>query len=709
MELILTEKPSVAGDFAKTLGASKKEGYYEGSGYIITYCVGHLLQLRMPEEYDDKWKKWSLTELPIVPERYRYRPVDKTKKQLATIKSLVARSDVDSVTIATDAGREGELIGRLVLLHAGIKDFSGVLRFWSSDALDENAILAGMKARRSDAEYDYLFKQASARQVGDWSVGMNISRALSVGLNAQVSYGRVQTAVLGMICDRERAIEEFKPTPFYKLRLDMSRNNIGFSGWYEKDGERKFPGGEAVLPMVLDRAQKAGKGLVRSAEREEKKVAPPRLFSLNGLQREANKRLSWSADKTLKIAQSLYETQKCLTYPRTPSECLSEEDFGAFSSAVEGLVSAGLISGDSRATVGLSQDNKRLFDRRKVEDHHALFAKRPVPEGASADEKALFELVIMRMRQALAPSHEYDAVRIVIAVGEDEFTVNGRIVRVPGWKSEAAKEEPEEESDEASEVPDIDKGDEVSITGGEVTKGMTTPPKRFSEGALLAAMEKPGRYVDKDEESGPITSLGTPATWASIIETLVKRELIAREKKAVVPAHKGRFLWDFIRDETRLHRLAKVEQTTEWERRLKDDPDGFRASIHDEVEAIVKVLKAKDWDGKRFEREAVGVCPKCGGNVIANKKAYGCANWKDTGCDFKIWRTIAGANITESDVRALLSGRKTRRLKCKRKDGTPFESRLVLEDGNTVFVRENEGRGEKSPSRKGVTASKGGR
>jgi DNA topoisomerase-3 len=545
--LILTEKPSVAQDFAKALKAVKKNGYFENDRYYITYALGHLFEI------DDSIAnpKWNLDELPIIPERFKYKL--KNGGQFKVIKELLGKSD--KVVIATDAGREGELIARIILQQAGWKNWDKTYRFWTSSALTEEVVLEGLRNLKPAKEFDSLYYSALARQHSDWIVGINLTRAVSLKASKGVwSVGRVQTPTLALIVDRDLEIENFKPQEYYVIK-GLFNKKQDYEGMLivkkvsegKREEEEEDNGSEDDLSGRLNRQQaekileelkgeKTGK-VEKVIKKKEYQYSPP-LYSLTTLQRDANREYGFSAQDTLSIAQRLYETYKCISYPRTDSEYLSSSNINLVKEVLKVLKREDLIG-------SVEKVGKRVFDDSKLTDHHAIIPLRPIPEEANVNERKLYELILKRFLAVFYPPFEYERTQVYTKVKNYWFYSTGLKVIKLGFRELYGKP-----SDKI--LPDLKEGDIVDVKKLEYERRFTKPPARYTEGSLIKKMEKLG--------------LGTPATRASIIESLKQRGYVVLNKKHLYSTGKGRELISKLRSyDTNL----KVEMTSKWEQELE--------------------------------------------------------------------------------------------------------------------------------------------
>ena len=547
--LILCEKPSVAQDFARALSAVKKEGYFESSEYFITYAFGHLFEI------DDGVvdKEWKLDSLPVFPERFRYKLRDGAGKQFKVIKELLSKAK--EVIIATDAGREGELIARLILLMAGWKRWENTYRLWTSSALTKDVIRRELKNLKPAKEFDSLYFCALARQHSDWLVGINLTRAVSLKSSGGVwSVGRVQTPTLALVVERDREIENFKPEPYWIVKAMYDKGGQRYEGvllFKQRAGDRPDEGDddeerEEGERLTEERAKSIVEVVAKALEHKVEKVIKrrereyaPSLFSLTTLQKEANKVYGFSAQKTLEIAQRLYEEHKCISYPRTDAEHLAEENKGLVKQVLT------LLGRQDLAEV-VDRVGRRVFDNSKLTDHHAIIPLAPIPESAKEDERKLYELILKRFLAVFYPPYEYERTQVWTRSGSYLFFSQGTRVIALGWRE--LYEKPKDKL-----LPALKEGERVELVKVWSEQRFTKPPARYTEGALVKKMES--------------LNLGTPATRASIIETLKKRGYLILNKKHLLSTSKGR---ELIQKLTKLESaLVKPELTSEWERKLE--------------------------------------------------------------------------------------------------------------------------------------------
>lgn len=651
--LVITEKPSVARDIARVLGAKERcDGYFDGPQVRVTWALGHLVALCDPEEIDPKWKKWREGDLPILPQDIPLKVLPKTRKQYSCVKKLMNDRDCGKLVCATDAGREGELIFRYLYRMASCaKPFQ---RLWISSMTDE-AIREGFSAIRPGGDYDALYESARCRSEADWLVGMNASRAFTLQYGVLLSVGRVQTPTLALLVRRHHEITAFTPKEYWTVTADFG----GYTGaWLnEETKEKRLYDAEQARQIAAK--VKGKEGVVESATREEKKEMPPALYDLTSLQRDANRLLRFTAQKTLATAQKLYEEYKLLTYPRTDSRCLPRDMAGRTRNAIASLPPLYAPFAQPILAKEKLPMPRRIFDDAKVTDHHAI-----IPTGKKADldklppdARALFDLVARRLLAAFHPDHIYDAVRVLTRVEGEAFESTGREIKQEGWKAvyrdmSPAKEAKAEDAEQA--LPAIAAGDVRQVKGVQVKADKTKPPAPHTDASLLGAMEHAGREL-KDEalrESMKKGGLGTPATRAAIIERLLAVGYAKRKGRAIEATDKGVKLIEVVPED-----IASPETTGRWEKALADittremEPERFLSGIRRLTASLVESAKAAPVDVV-FEKEErkggrsakaksaqIGVkCPVCGqGEMLENSKAFFCARWKE-GCKLTIWK-----------------------------------------------------------------------
>ncbi|HEY2074277.1 MAG TPA: DNA topoisomerase 3 [Gaiellaceae bacterium] len=711
--LVVAEKPSVGRDLSVALpGKFEKndDGYLESEEYVITWAVGHLVQLADPEEYDEKFKKWKMADLPIVPEDFHLVPRDaKSKKQLNLILKLMKREDVDNFINACDAGREGELIFAYIfeMYRQSLKKKDGdpkpVQRLWIS-SMTKQAIREGFEKLRPGEQMEPLEKAARSRSEADWIVGMNATRAATIRgrawVGGVVSLGRVQTPTLAMLVKREREIQAFVAEPYWLVHAAFQPPYQGI--WFEGD-ETRIKAVERADEIV---SKVSGKdGTITKVERKEQSERAPLLYDLTSLQRDANRSFGFSARRTLQAAQKLYEDKKAITYPRTSSRYLSGDMVPQLKIVASTLQDVNEYREAATYVMRLDQlPLQRVINDAKVTDHHAVIPT-DVPhdvEKFSPDERRIFDLVAKRFLAVFHPPARYARTTVVTEVESESFRTRGKITLEAGWRSvyglePDAEKQSEDEDSEGGELPTLQEGQTVRCLGAEREDKMTKAPPRYTEATLLSAMETAGKLIDDDElrEAMKESGLGTPATRAEIIETLIRREYIERVGRDLQPTPKGLQVITMLEE----HKITSPELTGSWEKKLSDIEHGTgdRGAFIDEIanftKEIVGQIEALDKEKLRPERVELGLCPRCGaetGEIIReNSRAYGCTSWKnreEVGCGFVIWKRVAGRTITPELARQLLEEGKTREVLSgfRSRNNKPFRARLVLNDEGKV-------------------------
>ena len=661
MNVVVAEKPSVARDLAKVLGANqRKEGYLEGNGWQITWALGHLATLKTPDEYDPALKRWSLERLPFVPERFELKAVDEggdRKAQLERVAGLCR--DADTLVCATDAGREGELIFRYILEYAGCPD-KPHKRLWLS-SLTEQAIQQGFDKLREGADYENLHAAARSRSEADWIVGLNATRAYTVrygGGSVLWSLGRVQTPVLALIAQRDDEIRVFDARPFWELRTKYRGARFRFTG----ERFREQPPAQELLDKVTDEPL-----TIERVEKKQESLPPPLLYDLTQLQRDMNQRHGMSAARTLAVAQELYE-KKLLTYPRTDSRHLSLD---MVDQARTTLASLRQWNADALALlaeyVAADPDNrgprsrpKRVFDDAKVSDHHAIVPTGRL-EALRGEHQQVFDAVATRLVQAFLGPRVQDVTTVHATVVDVPFRARGVVVTDPGWsalepkaasKPKRGKKKDDDGDDDKQELPPFEAG-ESGPHEPELHEGKTKPPRPYTENTLLAAMETCGKLIDDEALRDAMRGrgLGTPATRASIVETLLSRGYIRRDKKALRVTDLGRYLIAIIADPV----LKSPELTGEWEQKLGEIERGQRdrQAFMDEIGAMIRSLIYEGLS-PRLESRGLGTCPRCGADVIEGREAYGCSRWRED-CTFRLAKVYRDVALTHAQVRELCS------------------------------------------------------
>ena len=681
---IIAEKPSVARDIARIVGATtKQDGYLEGCGYVVTWAMGHLIALAMPETYG--FSAYKREDLPIRPNPFLLvvRQVRKDKeyvsdpaalKQLKVIHSCFDKAD--RIIVATDAGREGELIFRYIYQYLDCK--KTFERLWIS-SLTDKAIREGLSNLKPGNCYDNLYHSAKARSEADWLVGINASRALSIVRKGGYSLGRVQTPTLAMVCRRYIENRDFSSVPYWKLSVHTEKEGLSLKAVGCKDYEN-----EALAQTALATLRSQSQLTVESVVRKVAGTPPPLLYDLTALQKDANRRHGFSADKTLSIAQSLYE-KKITTYPRTGSRYISEDVFEEVPALLRKIGKT------------LSNPlNRHSVDNTKVTDHHAIIPTGETPSGLSTDEITIYQMVVNRFVEAFSPDSEEERMQVRFTDGTNTFTWKACRQISLGWKAvqkdKATEADKKEDSDEhiLSSLPNLTEGEVLSLVNADITEHKTKPKPLYTEATLLSAMENAGKEVEDAESKKAMAEcgIGTPATRANIIETLILRDYIRRDKKAIIPTEKGLAVYEIVKDK----KIANAEMTGSWELALaaieagKMPSERFAQGINSYVGTICEELLLLSSEQKSYP---VYRCPKCGQQSVGiYAKVAKCRN---EGCDFHIFREVCGIHLSEDNIRDLISSGRTPILKgLTSKAGKKFNARLVLgEDYTTSFEFEN--------------------
>ena len=675
---IIAEKPSVARDIARIVGAtSKQDGYMEGCGYVVTWAMGHLISLAMPEAYG--FSAYKAEDLPIRPNPFQLvvRQVRKDKeyvsdpaalKQLKVIRSCFDKAD--RIIVATDAGREGELIFRYIYQHLDCrKPFD---RLWIS-SLTDKAIREGLANLKKGSHYDNLYHSAKARSEADWLVGINASRALSIARKGGYSLGRVQTPTLAMVCCRYIENRDFSSVPYWKLSALMEKEGVSLKAIGITDYES-----EASAQTALAALRSQSQLKVESVTRQVGHTAPPLLYDLTALQKDANRRQGFSADKTLSIAQSLYE-KKITTYPRTGSRYISEDVFEEVPVLLR------------KIGMPLSNPlNRHSVDNAKVTDHHAIIPTGETPLGLSADETTIYQMVVNRFIEAFSPDSEEERMLVRFTDATNTFTWKAYRQISLGWKAvQKGKEveaEKKEDNDEQilSSLPDLTEGEVLSLVSAEITEHKTKPKPLYTEATLLSAMENAGKEVEDAESKKAMAAcgIGTPATRANIIETLILRDYIRRDKKAIIPTEKGLAVYEIVKDK----KIANAEMTGAWELALaaievgKMPSDKFAQGINSYVGTICEELLSLTPEQKSYP---VYCCPKCGQQSVGIYAKV--AKCRHESCGFHVFREVCGIHLSEDNIRDLISSGRTPILKgLTSKAGKKFNARLFLKDDYTT-------------------------
>lgn len=673
--------------YAKVLGVQgRQDGYLEDSGYIVSWCIGHLVELAPPSTYDEKYVKWNVADLPILPQRWQYLVSASTKKQFGILKKLMHRADVESIICATDAGREGELIFRLVYEQAGCK--KPVSRLWLS-SMEDNAIREGFANLKPSTEYDALYQAALCRERADWMVGINCSRLFSCLYGRSLAVGRVMTPTLAMAVQREAAIAAFTPEKFYTVSLAFEGDGTASSKRFSQKEDAE---------TLLANCRKEVSTVVQKVERKEKNEKPPQLYDLTTLQRDANRLLGFTAQQTLNYAQSLYE-KKLITYPRTDSRFLTED----MAASLPGLVSA--VAGAFSVGEAVPVHAEQVINNSKVSDHHALLPTASMVQAdfsaLPAGELSVLRLIATRLLCAMGEPHRCaETVLTTICAGE-EFTAKGKVVLGEGWKGIERKmlDDLLDKKKEPAALPDVQEQSECGISGAELKEGQTSPPKHFTEDTLLHSMETAS--ADSMPEDAERQGIGTPATRAAIIEKLVAKGFLERKgdkkTKVLLPTDKGKALITVMPEE-----IQSADMTADWETKLlrvergEMEPETFMTEINDMISSLVNTTEAVKGASALMKNKVIGVCPNCGKSVVEREKGWFCeANL----CRFILWKDNAFFKRLDKRLDAhvadkLLRDGRVRLKDCKSAKGKVYNATVLLfteADGRSKFSLEFEG------------------
>ena len=688
--MIVTEKPSVAMAYAKVLGAhGRQDGYLEGSGYLISWCVGHLVELAPPSAYGERYVKWNIADLPILPEKWQYLVSASTKKQFFVLKKLLHRADVETVVNSCDAGREGELIFRLVYEQAGCR--KPVSRLWLS-SMEDNAIREGFANLKPSTEYDALYQAALCRERADWMVGINCSRLFSCLYGRPLAVGRVMTPTLAMTVEREAAIAAFVPEKFYTVALELTSGFVASSRRIsEKDAAEK----------LLAECRKEMVSTIQKITRKEKAENPPPLYDLTTLQRDANRLLGYSAHQTLKYAQSLYE-KKLTTYPRTDSCYIADEDEEMLEELAEEL--EGFLGITPEDVDDAVPRTRRTVNREKVADHHAILPTRSMlqadldalPKG----EQHILKLIIARTLMAVSKPFRYLETLLTTECAGEEFTAKGKEILDEGWKAVERKVLADilSRKKEFTALPPVEES-ECGILNAELKEGQTSPPKHFTEDTLLHSMETAS--ADSMPEDAERQGIGTPATRAAIIEKLVAKGFLERKgdkkTKVLLPTDKGKALITVIPEE-----VQSADMTADWETKLlrvergEMEPKTFMTEINDMISSLVNTTEAVKGASALMKNKVIGICPNCGKSVVEREKGYFCENRE---CRFVLWKDNAffkrlGKQMDAHVADKLLRDGRVRLKDCRSAKGKTYNATVLLTteaDGRSKFSLEFEG------------------
>lgn len=673
--------------YAKVLGVhGRQDGYLEGSGYLISWCVGHLVELAPPSAYGEQYVKWNIADLPILPEEWQYLVSASTKKQFSVLKKLLHRADVETVVNSCDAGREGELIFRLVYEQAGCR--KPVSRLWLS-SMEDNAIREGFANLRPSKEYDALYQAALCRERADWMVGINCSRLFSCLYGRPLAVGRVMTPTLAMTVEREAAIAAFVPEKFYTVALELTS---GFVALSRRISEK------ADAEKLLAECRKEMVSTIQKITRKEKTENPPPLYDLTTLQRDANRLLGFTAQQTLNYAQGLYE-KKLITYPRTDSRFLTED----MAASLPGLMSAAAGAFDVHEAVPVHAE--QAINNSKVSDHHALLPTASVAQAdfsaLPAGELSILRLITVRLLCAVGEPHRYAETTLTTICAGKEFSAKGKVVLDEGWKGIERKmlDDLLDKKKEPAALPDVQEQSECGIAGAELKEGQTSPPKHFTEDTLLHSMETAS--ADSMPEDAERQGIGTPATRAAIIEKLVAKGFLERKgdkkTKVLLPTDKGKALITVMPEE-----VQSADMTADWETKLlrvergEMEPKTFMTEINDMISSLVNTTEAVKGASALMKNKVIGICPNCGKSVVEREKGYFCENRE---CRFVLWKDNAffkrlGKRMDAHVADKLLRDGRVRLKDCRSAKGKTYNATVLLTteaDGRSKFSLEFEG------------------
>ena len=672
--LVIAEKPSVGRDISKVLKCTQKgDGFLQGEKYIVSWAIGHLVTLCEPEDYDVSLKKWSKNTLPIMPHQIKLKGISETKKQLIILKNLMNAKEVNHIICATDSGREGELIFRYIYdITKCKKSFS---RLWISSMTD-SAIKEGFQNIKSGSEYDNLYFSAKCRSEADWLVGINATRAFTIQYNTLLSIGRVQTPTLGIIVEKQKEINKFEVKEYWEVSAEFGSYRGTWIDAKTKDSKI----------LEKDKADKIAKkvtkkkGKVKKIETERKKQLPFLLYDLTELQRDSNRKFGFSAQKTLSVAQDLYEKRKAITYPRTDSRYLGSDMIPKLSKILENLEKQETYAEYAKYVLSLAKlpVTKRIADGSKVTDHHAIIPTNGKASitAMSADERKVYDLVVRRYISVFYPAYVYDITKIVSEVEEESFLTKGTTIIEMGFMELYKEDKSKKRAEEEDILPNVKEGEDIYLEKAKVLTKKTQPPKPYTEATLLSAMENAGRFVEDEElkETLKESGLGTPATRASIIERLISVGYLERKGKTLIPTEKGMKLIEILPDE-----MKSPETTGKWEKGLSSIAKGkmssekFMGSILKYVNYIVEASNKsnismqfpEDKRKVKVSQNKIADCPKCGtGYILENTKGFYCNRWKNE-CKFTIWKNsleLYGKNIDGKLIKKLLKDKKIKDL-----------------------------------------------
>ncbi|WP_297644588.1 type IA DNA topoisomerase [uncultured Treponema sp.] len=675
--LIITEKPSVAESFSKALSIpyNKSLGYYTDGQTEITNCVGHLYELAKPEEYDESYRSWTFEQLPIIPEKYLYKKNEDSEKQTRKVTALLHKHRNGRIIIATDADREGEVIARIAFEQAGLTDISNCLRFWVSEALTPDVIKKGLSQMKPWSEYNELAKKGFARQHADWLVGMNLTpyETLLAGHKITLPVGRVQTAVIAAIAQRNREIKNFVSEPYYQCVAHLKDNNGNKAEALLLNPEnRKF-----FFPQVnryINQAHifsETNKTVSVKSDVKRKSLNPPKLLSITELQKIASAEYDYSSSRTLEIAQSLYEKHKCLSYPRTPSSVMGDDDIPLFKEKFELLKDSFPQSKYCNPDL-ISAENRHIFNSKKLDSHHALIPLDKIPQSANQNEKNIYEIVLRRFFLCCMDEYVFDEKTLTICNGEFSYRAVIKVAVSEGWKKAQKELAPNgaEKNPDSESVQYFDENTCI-LKNTEIMKKMTAPKKEFTETSLLSFMENPN-LEDSDEK---LVGLGTSATRGDILKKIVEYNYVVKDKRKYYATDKAFFLLKLLFKNRLTALVANIAQTTQWEKELDESPEMFEKKIISFIKECVRTHP----EIEGYEKPGVGICPVCRSKVIEGGKSFFCTNInKEPKCPFIIYKHSFGASLNTDDGKLLLEGKPTGAKTLQSKAGKKYKARLVL-------------------------------
>jgi DNA topoisomerase-3 len=697
--LILCEKPSVAKDFAGALGCEAKKGYYQGNGTVITYAVGHLFRLCDPEAYNPAYKSWDAAFLPIIPPVFRYEKNPALSIQAETVKSLLKSNIHDTIIIATDAGREGELIARIILAESGVTDISRIKRFWVSEALTAEVILKGLREAKPLSAYNAISGEGFARQRADWLIGINLTRLMTTGNTVLFSVGRVQTALLNAVALRNAETARFVPVPFIEAEAVLqSSNGTAVKAWLinPKNEKTAFFTDKDHVSAARDYC---GKHPVTRFESHVTKetIKPPKLLNITGLQKAAYKLYGYSPAKTLEIAQALYEKHKCLSYPRTPSRVMGDQNVALFREIFRLLSVCYPHYARLCDESAIMEKNKNIFNSAALEDHHALIPLRRLPENADTGERNVFDIVLKSFFTVCMRDHIYNKKRLIFYIGTYMFRTQINEILQNGFRETVTETEGDDDY-----IQEVTKFDEKTckVIKMDILHKKTRPKKEFTIDTLLSFMENP--HNEGDEK---LAGLGTPATRAAVIKLLFDREYVREDRKKLYASRKGLFLLEQLQKNDYLKKIADISQTTEWEKQLVSDPQEFETAIAEYLKQCIANAGTE-----KYTVEPLGVCPRCGNRIVEGKKNYYCLGYRNNPpCPYSLFKTIAGARITADDMRLLLSHKNTAVKNCVSKSGKKFKASFYMDgDGKITFQFDTHKKGGKPAVKQAGQEAKNG-